>query len=291
MLASPGDLLLVVAHNAVNQAMICTALGLPPSYFRRLVQSNAAATVLDIQPCPAPLPPQAGKASPDRLEEAATLSEQPNAVARLVRLNQSPGPPFKADDVETGTMPRVVLVSSNSSAGSSGGSSAPSASTPDMVAKTAALLHGLPLHGIIVAYAGADGSDLMQMVQMAKAIAAQQPEKPSMTVLSQVGPQQEEEAGPNGAWSAALEVWASSLIPAAIADGGQTIAVVVDADQHAALVCNCLTLPKARMAAFNADACGVSIFEFARGVEATANGRCINYTGHLQDQSAASSRL
>jgi len=29
---------LVVAHNAVNQALIATALGLPPTYFRRLLQ-------------------------------------------------------------------------------------------------------------------------------------------------------------------------------------------------------------------------------------------------------------
>lgn len=29
---------LVVAHNAVNQALICTALGLPPAFFRRLTQ-------------------------------------------------------------------------------------------------------------------------------------------------------------------------------------------------------------------------------------------------------------
>ena len=31
---------LVVAHNAVNQAMVATAIGLPASYFRRLTQSK-----------------------------------------------------------------------------------------------------------------------------------------------------------------------------------------------------------------------------------------------------------
>jgi probable phosphoglycerate mutase len=29
---------MVVAHNAVNQALIASALGLPPRYFRRLLQ-------------------------------------------------------------------------------------------------------------------------------------------------------------------------------------------------------------------------------------------------------------
>lgn len=38
---------LVVAHNAVNQALLCTALGLPPAFFRRFSQSNAAFTVID----------------------------------------------------------------------------------------------------------------------------------------------------------------------------------------------------------------------------------------------------
>jgi broad specificity phosphatase PhoE len=39
---------LVVAHNATNQAMICTALGLPPTMFRRITQSNASLSRLDI---------------------------------------------------------------------------------------------------------------------------------------------------------------------------------------------------------------------------------------------------
>lgn len=42
ILAAESDHCLVVAHNAVNQALICTALGLPPSMFRRIQQSNAS---------------------------------------------------------------------------------------------------------------------------------------------------------------------------------------------------------------------------------------------------------
>jgi probable phosphoglycerate mutase len=38
--------LLVVAHNAINQALLCTALGLPPSAFRRFQQDNAGISVL-----------------------------------------------------------------------------------------------------------------------------------------------------------------------------------------------------------------------------------------------------
>ena len=32
------------------QALICVALGLPPTFFRRLVQSNGATSVLDFMP-------------------------------------------------------------------------------------------------------------------------------------------------------------------------------------------------------------------------------------------------
>ncbi|KAK9817232.1 hypothetical protein WJX72_011437 [[Myrmecia] bisecta] len=45
-----GSDILVVAHNAVNQALIATAIGLPPTAFRLLLQSNAAVSVLDFQP-------------------------------------------------------------------------------------------------------------------------------------------------------------------------------------------------------------------------------------------------
>jgi len=40
--------LLIVAHNAINQALLCTALGLPPHAFRRFQQDNAGISVLSI---------------------------------------------------------------------------------------------------------------------------------------------------------------------------------------------------------------------------------------------------
>ncbi|KAF5828703.1 histidine phosphatase superfamily [Dunaliella salina] len=49
-----ADRLLVVAHNNTNQGLLCTALGLPATYFRRLTQSNAAASVLSINPSARP---------------------------------------------------------------------------------------------------------------------------------------------------------------------------------------------------------------------------------------------
>lgn len=71
ILDTPDDCnsLLVVAHNAVNQALIATALGLPATYFRRLLQSNAAVSVLDLQPTLAVNP----RVTVDRLNQASMM--------------------------------------------------------------------------------------------------------------------------------------------------------------------------------------------------------------------------
>ncbi|GFR47128.1 hypothetical protein Agub_g8815 [Astrephomene gubernaculifera] len=85
--ASPAPRqLLVVAHNAVNQALLATALGLPPPYFRRLAQNNAALSVLDFSPAP----------------DGGSLPE-----VTLACLNQSPDNPFKNPDK---VVAHVVLV-------------------------------------------------------------------------------------------------------------------------------------------------------------------------------------
>ncbi|CAO2143285.1 unnamed protein product [Urochloa humidicola] len=50
ILAHEGKSVLVVAHNAVNQALVATSLGLGVEYFRVLLQSNCGASVLDFTP-------------------------------------------------------------------------------------------------------------------------------------------------------------------------------------------------------------------------------------------------
>jgi len=70
---------LVVAHNAVNQALLGTALGLPPRFFRRLLQSNGATSVLDFQPPQGPGAPV--RVTVDRLNQVRGCE----AVAEVVR--------------------------------------------------------------------------------------------------------------------------------------------------------------------------------------------------------------
>jgi broad specificity phosphatase PhoE len=50
ILDNQGSSILVVAHNAVNQALVATATGLGPEYFRQLLQSNCGVSVLDFTP-------------------------------------------------------------------------------------------------------------------------------------------------------------------------------------------------------------------------------------------------
>ncbi|OAO91658.1 hypothetical protein AXX17_AT5G22050 [Arabidopsis thaliana] len=50
ILAHESKSVLVVAHNAVNQALLATAIGLGTEYFRSLLQSNCGVSVLDFIP-------------------------------------------------------------------------------------------------------------------------------------------------------------------------------------------------------------------------------------------------
>lgn len=86
------------------QALICVALGLPPTAFRRLVQANAATTVLHFS---------AGQKAEDGSGVSAAKSAQTQAVLR--HMNQSPevvtnlaaeGPP--------GSGVRIILVACGS---------------------------------------------------------------------------------------------------------------------------------------------------------------------------------
>ena len=80
VLRAEGKDILVVAHNAVIQAMTANALGLPPEYFRRLEQSNCGLTA---------------------------FAFAPGGAVELLKLNQTPAPPVRGKDE---TAKRVVFV-------------------------------------------------------------------------------------------------------------------------------------------------------------------------------------
>jgi broad specificity phosphatase PhoE len=75
-LSLDGDVL-VVAHNAVNQALLCAALGLPPAAFRRLAQANAGFSVVDLEWPAGGGPPRV------RIERLNQTSAAPVRAAKL----------------------------------------------------------------------------------------------------------------------------------------------------------------------------------------------------------------
>ncbi|KAL4422653.1 hypothetical protein ABPG75_008850 [Micractinium tetrahymenae] len=88
---------LVVAHNAVNQALLCTALGLPPAFFRRFAQSNAAFTVLDFDYAGGPR------------SEGGQRQALPPRV-RVERMNQFPDRPMTPTKLGKSVPNRLVMV-------------------------------------------------------------------------------------------------------------------------------------------------------------------------------------
>ena len=101
---------LVVAHNAVNQALLCVALGLPASYFRhagagspcRLVSSHLISSHL-ISSRRAPLPRRFVQSN-GGISCLDFIPDRPLPV--IDRLNQSPDSPLSARL----TCPRLILV-------------------------------------------------------------------------------------------------------------------------------------------------------------------------------------
>ncbi|GAB2274652.1 hypothetical protein Dimus_009422 [Dionaea muscipula] len=89
ILAHESKSVLVVAHNAVNQALIATSIGLGTEYYRILMQSNCGVSVLDFIP-------RAGGGSP---------------CVCLNRLNQTPDSPIAAGSSGSSkTSQQIILV-------------------------------------------------------------------------------------------------------------------------------------------------------------------------------------
>jgi broad specificity phosphatase PhoE len=111
-----NDTALVVAHNAVNQALISTALGLTPLHFRRITQTNAAFSVLNFK-----------------------WDAQGKASVVVERLNYFPDGPLRNEKIGRAGADRLVLVAGSSARSSEVAASlravaAGGATTPPLVA-------------------------------------------------------------------------------------------------------------------------------------------------------------
>ncbi|GBF99445.1 2-carboxy-D-arabinitol-1-phosphatase-like [Raphidocelis subcapitata] len=299
---------LVVAHNAVNQALLGTALGLPPRFFRRLLQSNGATSVLDFEPPPCP-------GAPPRVT--------------VDRLNQSPGSPFKTDDAGRPTASRVVIVRHAATEGSSDGLLLGSLDEPlsalgvVQAGKVAELMMGLQIDSLLTSPARrcASTAELIAGLQGARRFGGGParprsgldrvlllPElrnldvglwegQPGALVRGTPLPDNAEDLGEfwartDAAWQRVLTEAAprSAIMGGGAAGGGgggsgsgRTVVVVAHAAVAAALVCHCLGLGPEGLPLFRFAAGGVTVVDFPDGPAVPGGGvlRTLNHTAHL----------
>lgn len=265
---------LVVAHNAVNQALICTALGLPASYFRTINQSNAAVTTIVLQP-------------------SSPRGDSPTAI--LQSLNASPNRPFKENE---DPISRMVLVPAVSGTGAA-------------IAATASFLQGLPMQHVLCAGGGPAESAAAVLSSMHELEGANGGGERSSSSNSSSGDESDtnsvvsvsssSSAGSNGASPPCSVVMMEEAFRAGTAEeqGRQlfkqarglletspqsTIAVVATPSALAALVCCALGLsPFASASRFRLDPCSVSLVQYPKGPLKRVEIKCLNYTAHLSN--------
>ncbi|GBG58822.1 hypothetical protein CBR_g223 [Chara braunii] len=311
--------ILVVAHNAVNQALIATAMGLGPEYFRQLLQSNCGVSVLDFK-------------SRDNINSSSDepVFSGPPYVC-LDRLNQTPSPPIAVRQSGGRNSGHRLLLVCNGATDSSSRSRFPASDEEPMnmlgvvqARKTAELLLDCRVDKIIC-------SPLARAVQTAQAIAEIQEGADCLGVdcvprdieivkldnlrdmdmggwkgalVSEHGaegePWQErllEDGMPHNGepitdlWNRVWDAWqgvlhhlgeASSSSANDVTEvGPKTLVVVGHETVHLGMIARCLKLSPTALSLFHLDTGSVSVIDFPDGPTAEGIVRCLNYTAHL----------
>lgn len=284
---------LVVAHNAVNQALVATAMGLGTEYFRILLQSNCGVSVLDFVPRP----------------------EGGSPYICLNRLNQTPGSPIAAGSSagrKSGN--RIILVCHGSSQGNPEASNSDAGDTSmDMLGiiqsqKIAELLLDLKVKSIVSSprvtptetanaiarvQEAADclGADCVpryvetkQMKDLDTHDILNRSKKESVNASSlQSGWINEfEDELLTDLWDQSGTAWKSLLDELSNEPEADNVVVAVG---HPiviiSLLGHCLNLTKDWMGSFHVDAGSISVIDFPDGPSGRGVVRCINYTAHL----------
>ncbi|XP_072981094.1 2-carboxy-D-arabinitol-1-phosphatase [Typha angustifolia] len=293
ILAHEGKSVLVVAHNAVNQALVATALGLGTEYFRILLQSNCGVSVLDFIP---------------QIHGGST-----NIC--LNRLNQTPNSPIAAG-ISAGrkSNKRIILVCQGAT------QSNPEVSLLNMgyepmnmlgviqSQKTAELLLDLKVDCILCSprIASVDTAMAIAEVQGAadclgadciprdvevkkildleiEPIFQQAWKKSTGTIIFQSGWLNCLDDGVlQQLWNKSKNAWQAllhELFDESVTD--KNLVVVGHPAVHIALISHCLNLTMEKMTSFHLDAGSVSVIDFPDGPVGKGVIRCTNYTAHL----------
>ncbi|KAI0496817.1 hypothetical protein KFK09_023141 [Dendrobium nobile] len=296
ILAHEGRSVLVVAHNAVNQALVATAIGLGTKYFRILLQSNCGLSVLDFVP-------RIGGGSP-RIS--------------LNRLNQTPNSPV-AHESSGGrkTNAQIILVchgatQSNEAAFSDIGFEPLNMLGVIQSQKTAELLLDLKMSCLICSprIASADtataicevqeaadclGADCVpRYVEMKKMLELEV--EPILQRALKISRKSNpirvgwfddlDDTSMVELWSQSRKAWHSLLQQLSNnsesePESERNVVVVAHPAAHIALIAHCLKLTPEWTGSFHLDTGSISVIDFPDGPEGKGVLRCLNYTAHL----------
>ncbi|EOY33553.1 Phosphoglycerate/bisphosphoglycerate mutase family protein isoform 1 [Theobroma cacao] len=292
ILAHESKSVLVVAHNAVNQALVATAIGLGTEYFRVLLQSNCGVSVLDFTP---------------RIEGGSPY-------ICLNRLNQTPSSP-----VATGssggrkTSKRIILICQGSTQDTEPSLSNSGDQPMNMLGviqaqKNAELLLDLKVSAIVSSpsNACAETATIISRVQEAAdclgadcvpryvemkniqdldvAEILRQSTKDTIDVSS-LRPgwlNGLDDGVMSTLWEQSGRAWSSLLTELSNESEKEKIVVAVGHPSvYVAMMGHCLNLTKEWLGSFHLDAGSVSVVDFPDGPTGRGIIRCINYTAHL----------
>ncbi|PSR95484.1 2-carboxy-D-arabinitol-1-phosphatase [Actinidia chinensis var. chinensis] len=261
---------LVIAHNAVNQDLVATAIGLGTEYFRILLQSNCGVSVLDCTP---------------RLEDGSPY-------ICLNRLNQTPNSPVAGSSAGRKTSKRIILVCHGSSQGDS--------------EKTAELLLDLKVNTIVGSpkMASIETANAISRIQEATDCLGADcvPRYVEMKQMQNLDVENILQQSKKDATEVSLSSWLSGCADGVVtaiwdqsgqawkslleelsngSEEGNIIIAVGHPVAHIALMGRCLNLTKEWMGLFHLDAGSISVIDFPDGPAGRGVIRCINYTAHL----------
>lgn len=293
ILAHESKSVLVVAHNAVNQALVATAIGLGTEYFRILLQSNCGVSVLDFTPQP----------------EGGTPS------ICLNRLNQTPGSPVAVgSSAGRKTSKRIILVCHGVSE-SDLESSMPYTGNGPMnmlgniqAQKIAELLLDLKVNTIVsgTKVASVETAEIITKVQeAADCLGAdcipryvETKQIPDLDVESILTQSKKDASGlqnvPSGwlnrleddvttsLWDQSGKAWKHLLYELSKGSDPDNVVIAVGHPAlHIAMMGHCLNLTKEWLGSFHLNAGSISVIDFPDGPSGRGVIRCINYTAHL----------
>ncbi|CAA7397096.1 unnamed protein product [Spirodela intermedia] len=263
ILAHNGKSVLVVAHNAVNQALVATALGLNTRYFRFLLQSNCGVSVLDFTPNPRGGSP----------------------LICLNRLNQTPNSPIaRGSSGGRKAAGRIFLVCYGTT---QSGSEVTFASfgyeSMNMLGviqsqKTAEVLLDVKVNSIVCSprIASVDTATAIAEVQEAADCLGADCVPRYVEMKNMLELEVEELWDQSGrAWELVLKELAAESEPE------RNVVAVGHPALHVALIGHCLGLTEAMMGSFHLDSGSISVIDFPDGPRGRGVVRCVNYTAHL----------